>query len=50
MLSVDAGCSGTPAVLGGAEGTFGVDPVHYIDFMRCSWHIQVEPTKVGNIE
>ena len=44
------GCSGRPAVLGGSDGKFGIDAAQYVNNMRCDWKIQVEPTKVWNLE
>ncbi|KAI0223467.1 Ovochymase-1 [Lamellibrachia satsuma] len=43
------GCNGSPAVVGGLEGTFGINKTHYRRHMRCAWKIQVEPPMVNNL-
>ncbi|KAI0222014.1 Cubilin, partial [Lamellibrachia satsuma] len=44
------GCNGNSAVVGGLQGTFGINKTHYRRHMRCAWKIQVEPPMVIQLE
>ncbi|KAI0218615.1 Cubilin [Lamellibrachia satsuma] len=43
-------CSGSPAVLNGAEGTFGINKAQYKNNMKCGWKIHVDESKVVKLE
>ncbi|KAI0233877.1 Cubilin [Lamellibrachia satsuma] len=45
FIPVD-GCFGSPAEMGGSEGTFSISDEQTLNYMTCSWKIQVEHSKL----